>query len=133
MEHFFGHLRHLRRRKDGSVAVEFAFIGLIFAVTVLGVLEFGRAMHVRNQLSYAADFAVRQVMLDPDVAGSGLASAIRDQFFGHNPSDLTINMSRETLDGIPYRKFELSYPMKIFIPFVKNDLTLTMSRRTPAI
>ena len=48
----------------GSTAVEFALICLPFVGVALGILEFGRALYVRNNLSFAADRAARMVLIE---------------------------------------------------------------------
>lgn len=133
MPGLFNILRKVRRRQDGSVAVEFGIIALMFAVTSLGLLEFGRAMHVRNQLSYAVDFAVREVMLNPTISNTTLTATVRERFFGHNPTDLTVSMSTETNDGVSYRKFTMSYPMQLHVPLMAGNITLSATRLAPEL
>jgi Flp pilus assembly protein TadG len=129
----FKNLTRFRAHKSGSVAVEFSMVAMAFAVTTLGIIEFGRVLHVRNQLSYTVDFAVRQIMINPTSSNTLLSSAIRNEFYGHNPDDLTVGITTETHDGVEFRKFVLSYPMELSIPFVNKDMTLSVTRRAPVI
>ena len=128
-----GLIGRLRRDDRGGVALEFSIVAVAFVVVSLGVIEFGRALQVRNELSFAADYGARQIMMDPAASESVVTAAIRDKFMGYNPADLAVSFGDETLDGISYRTIILSYPMQIFIPFVNRSLTLEVERRTPSI
>ena len=124
--------RH-RHDENGGVAVEFAITATAFIVLVLGVIEFGRALQVRNELSYALDYGARHVLMDPTADATAVTAAIREKFAGPNADDLTVTLGTTTIDGIAYRTFDLSYPMTISVPFVDGALTLTVTRRTPEI
>ncbi len=126
-------IRRLRRNEDGGVALEFSIVAVAFVVVSLGVIEFGRALQVRNELSFAADYGARQIMMDPTATETVVKNAIKDKFLGYNPADLTVTLGDETFDGIAYRTVQLQYPMQMFIPFVNGSLTLQVERRTPSI
>ncbi len=125
--------RRFRRDEDGAIALEFSIVAVAFVVVSMGVVEFGRALQVRNELSFAADYGARQIMMDPSANKSVVTAAIRAKFAGYNPLDLDVAFADETLDGIAYRTINLSYPMQIFIPFVNGALMLRVERRTPSI
>src|SRR4051794_330710 len=50
-------------RDDGTVAVEFAVVGLLFFALLLGSIEMGRAMWMRNSVQFAAEEAARWALV----------------------------------------------------------------------
>jgi Flp pilus assembly protein TadG len=64
-----GSLRRLARSNGGAAAVEFAIIVWVLIFVCLGVIEFGRGLHVRNEMSFAGDRAARKILTtDPLVS-----------------------------------------------------------------
>lgn len=51
-------------KRRGATAVEFAFVAPVFFVTVLGIVELGRACMVGDQLTEAARRAARQGVVE---------------------------------------------------------------------
>ncbi len=127
------------RSQSGATAVEFALVCLPLFLLVLGVIEFGRAFYVRNDLSYAADVAARQVLIGkiardaPDSeAQTKLASAVRDNFDGGDPGLLEIAVTKQTVDGIDFRVLSIRYPFAFFLPgLAEAPFSLALSRRIP--
>lgn len=52
-------LRRFLRDRSGAAAVEFALILPIFLLTILGIIEFGRMLWIRNTMEYVAETAAR--------------------------------------------------------------------------
>ncbi|MEZ0000486.1 TadE/TadG family type IV pilus assembly protein [Sinorhizobium fredii] len=131
--------RRAWRNQSGATAVEFAIVCLPLLLLILGVIDFGRAFYVRNELSYAADFAARQVLIGqiardaPDSeAQTKLASAIRDNFGSGDPDLLQIAVSKQTVDGIDFHVLSIRYPFRFFLPgLAEAPLSLALSRRIP--
>jgi hypothetical protein len=70
-------LRNLRRCEAGGTTLEFAIIACAIILLSLGLVELGRALHVRNEISYAADFAARKILADPEYPTSDLEAEVR--------------------------------------------------------
>lgn len=80
-------LRRLFRSQSGATAVEFALVCLPLLLLVFGIIEFGRAFYVRNELSHAVDVAARRVLIGQiardatdSEALTKLAGAVRGAF-----------------------------------------------------
>jgi len=121
--------RSLIRCSRGVTAVEFAFVLMPMLLLIFGVIEFGRALHLRNEMAYAADAATRQVLLDPGTGAAEAAAAARAAFPVGTPSDLSVTLA-DTVGGA--RVLSLSYPLNLTIPGLSGDaITLTTTRRLP--
>lgn len=113
-------------------AVEFALIALPLLLVFLGTFEFGRALNVRNNVAYAADFAARAVLIDAAISDVDLADRIRARFTGGPADQLEILIGRETSGGIEYRTLNLRYPFTSVVPSVLDEtLFINLSRRVP--
>lgn len=124
-------LRLSRPGESGSVAVEFALIGMILILLCVGIVEIGRALHLRNQLSHAVDHASRLILLDVDIPAGDVGVAIRDRFDGDGTL-LQIADASATVDGIDFRTLEVGYPLSLSIPGLSGDtITIRLRRRIP--
>lgn len=124
--------RRLRQDQRGQAALEFAIIAMAMILVSIGIVEFGRALQVRNELSFAADFGARQILTNPDIPDTTVESKIRSVFKGYDASQLSVVLGTETADGLNFRTVALSYPFTLLIPGLSDPaVTLTVSRRTP--
>ena len=120
-------VRRLRPCQSGAAAIEFAIIAQVMIFASLGVIEFGRGLYVRNQLSYVADFAARKILIG--IADGELEAQIREEFHGGAPERLEITLPPED-NG--FRAVQLSYPVTLLIPaFAANSFTISVVRLVP--
>jgi Flp pilus assembly protein TadG len=126
-----GSLARLARCNGGAAAVEFAIIVWALIFVCLGVIEFGRGLHVRNEMSFAADFAARKILTDPLVSDSDLTKAVDDAFLGLKKELLEVSFGAETTNGVAFRTMLIQYPFSLLIPGLQDAITLTVSRRVP--
>ncbi len=132
-------LDRARRCQSGATAVEFALVGLPLFLLILGVVEFGRAFFLQNDLSYAADVAARQVLigqvgqsLSETDATARLGDAVRANFRSGDPAMLQVTTARETVNGSDFRVLTLRYPFTFLLPdLVDRPITIGLSRRIP--
>ncbi|TIU23851.1 MAG: pilus assembly protein, partial [Mesorhizobium sp.] len=105
----------------------------------LGIVEFGRAFFVRNDLSYAADIAARKVLIgqipataSESDASAALNSAVRGAFESGDPDLLQVSMKTETVDGVTFRVLSIRYPFTLLLPELSDSpIALGVSRRIP--
>lgn len=130
-------LRFLPSR-SGATAVEFAIVCLPLLLVSLGIVEFGRAFLVRNNIAYAADVAARKVLIGQippsatsDEAAAGLETAVRDSFIGDQDL-LDVYVATQTIDGIEFRVLSVHYPFIFLLPALGDSpVSLDVSRRIP--
>jgi Flp pilus assembly protein TadG len=142
-------LRRLRACRAGSTSVEFAIICMALLLVTLGVIEFGRALYVRNQLSQAADCGDRvsltggaaadhgcgaRLVLTLPVTDSEVQSAVRSAFTAGPANMLTVTIGAETVNGVHFRTIKLVYPFTPLIPQLSiGTINLSVDRRTPVV
>jgi hypothetical protein len=125
--------RSIRGCTAGAAAVEFAIISMVLIGLLVGTIDFGRTLYVKNQISALADQAMRKVLIDPSISGDTLESELRDDFYAGDAAELTFDVADETIDGIAYRVVTIGYPMTLFIPGLSSDaVSLSVTRRVPA-
>ena len=123
---------HLKRSECGAAAVEFALVGMVAIVLFLGIIEFGRGLYMRNEMSYAADLAARQILVNAAVANTDVETVLRDAITFGSSTDLQITFGTESVDGIDFRTLLIRYPVSLFIPGLTNgSFTLSVGRRIP--
>lgn len=118
----------------GVAAVEFAFVGLLAISLILGIIEFGRALFIRNELAFAADIATRKVLLDPPKTGGDLdrlKATIRDDItFGRD--QLEIDLQLPSPSGTML--MTLRQPLTLLVPGLhQSGIMLSVDRRIPLV
>ncbi len=126
--------RGLRSDESGSVAIEFAIVSLAFILVSLGILEFGRALNTRNQLSQAADYGSRKILTVSGISNSAVEAELKSAFKAGDPSRLAINITSEIVDGAAFRVVTMTFPFTLLIPgLTRNAISLSVTRRTPVL
>ena len=92
---------HRLTRDDGTVAIEFAIIGLIFFAMLLGSIELGRAMWMRNSVQFAAEEAARWALVQTAENSPAVVDYAREQLTG-SPASATITAPYVTVAGVRY-------------------------------
>lgn len=128
----FQSLKTFRRNQRGAAAVEFSIISVVLVGLLIGIVDFGRTLYVKNQLSFLADRAARSVLLNSAVANADLEATIRTEFDAGTADDLTVAITTETLSGETYRVLTITYPIALFVPnVVPGAFVLSETRRVP--
>lgn len=130
-------LRRFARADSGAAAIEFAIIVWALILVSLGIIEFGRGFHVRNEMTYASDRAARMILTFPEYAGElldpdceeRLRNTVRDAFTGPSPEDLSVDFSLN--EAKTFRTVLIRYPFTLLIPGLGDAFDLTVTRRVP--
>lgn len=108
-------------------------IGLALIVFSIGIVEIGRGLYLRNQLSHAVDVAAREILTDLDASDAELEASIRSNFYAGDQAALLVTLGSETLDGAAFRSIKLNYPLELLIPALSLDtVQVSVVRRVPA-
>lgn len=124
-------LKCFARSERGATAVEFALVSMVGIAVFFGIIEFGRGLHIRNEMSYAADRAARQILMNPAISNAELELTLRDAI-AFASSDLQITLGTESSQGVEFRTILISQPISLIIPGLNNGrITLGVDRRVP--
>lgn len=125
-------LRRLIRCDKGAASVEFALVGLVAITLFLGIIEFGRSLYMRNEMSYAMDLAERKILTNPTVPNADLDSAIRKAITFGVPANLQITFGTISLNSLAFRSILIRYPVTLLIPGLTHPaFTLKIDRIVP--
>lgn len=132
-----GSLRCLARADSGAAAIEFAIIIWAPIFVSLGIIEFGRGFHVRNEMTYASDRAARMMLTFPKYAGEELhpdceqelRDEVRKAYTGPKPEDLSVEFSID--EAKTFRTVLIQYPFTLIVPGLGDTFDLTVTRRVP--
>lgn len=122
-------LLRLTKCDFGATAVEFALVAWIFILFVLGIIEVGRALDVRNQISRSVDAGARTLLVPKSANLQGDAeTAAKAALTTADPADLSVVLGTEAVDGLNYRKLTVSYPFKPLLAGIISPVTLSVER-----
>lgn len=125
-------LHRICRCRSGSTAVEFAIVSMVFVLLSIGIVEFGRGLHLRNHIAHAADVGTRKVLMNPVISDASLDDAIRGAFTRGDRSLLEIEITSSQVAGVPTRDILIRYPLALLIPgLTPSAITLSLARRIP--
>jgi Flp pilus assembly protein TadG len=84
-------LTRLIADRRGGAVLEFAVIGPMLFVLVLGAIDMGRMFYVRQNLEYATEEAARYFMLNPTSTTSAVTSYLRATMLGGVGSSISVS------------------------------------------
>ena len=120
------------RCDSGVAAIEFAFVGLLAISLILGIIEFGRALFIRNELAFAADIATRKALIAPPKTSDDLdrlEATIREAIT-FNRDQLKVELQLPSSDGV--MQITLHQPLTLLVPgLYENGITLSLERKIP--
>ena len=125
-------LARLRRCERGAATVEFPLVGLTAIVLFLGIIEFGRGLYLRNEMSYAMDLGARKILTNPTIADAQVETVIRNATSFGTSASLLITFGTKTVNGLPFRTILETYPVTLLIPgLTAASFTLKIDRIVP--
>ena len=126
----FPRLSALRRDENGASAVEFALVGSAFIALCIGLLEFGSALQVRNELAHAADRGARLLIIDPEATDEAIEAQVEALLARYDSDMLAVDVTSDAL--AEYRTISIAYDVQITVPFFPvSVLTLSALRQVP--
>ena len=118
-------------RDDGTVAIEFAVVGLLFFVLLLGSIEMGRAMWMRNSVQFAAEEAARWALVQSAENSTAVVDFARGRLTS-SPATATITAPYVTVSGVRYVVVTITQnftPITTLVP--TGTITMTGRARMP--
>lgn len=112
-------LRRIGRDGQGSLGFEFAIAMPILVTIMLGVLQFGMALHASGAMRNAMDAGLRYAKLDPSATAAQVYAETKDTLVGVDQSGITkLEFTRGTAtNGASFGKLIMEYKMTPLMPF----------------
>ena len=107
-------MRHALLDDDGSAVVEFVLVSSMLVLLVLGVLQLGLALHVRNSLIAAAEEGARFAALADTGLEEGAARTLDLVAASLGASfDVDVAVAAITVDGTPAVAVTVTAPLPV--------------------
>jgi len=124
--------RRLSWCESGSVAVEFAMIGLLLIAGSLITIDFGRAFFLYNKMSSAVDRAARMSLVFNATDAQLIAEILKD--FPSSPSHPDQAPRVTVTTGTDFRTVNVNMAFRPVIPtFIGDALNISLARRFPKV
>jgi Flp pilus assembly protein TadG len=112
-------LRKLRADASGSSAIEFAILGPVFILMILGALTVGLAVNLAVSTQFALERVGRVFQLDPTMSDAAIKTALEDQLKSLNPPTLQVTVDRSvSANGLNFASIAVSYSVTLSVPFM---------------
>jgi hypothetical protein len=98
---------------DGTVAIEFAIVGLLFFTLLLGSIEMGRAMWMRNSVQFAAEETARWAIVNPGKTPEAIEIFAEERSIISSPPAKATATFEPPIAGVTYLLVEVK---QSFIP-----------------
>jgi Flp pilus assembly protein TadG len=114
--------------------VEFSIVGSLAVALILGVIQLGWALQIRNDMSQAADQAARFVMLVPEASDSAFEAKVYSALSEYDAERIDVEVGEMTVGATEFRTLAVEYDFSLSIPgFPVSAITLSQSRRIPIL
>lgn len=114
--------RRLPGCKCGSTVVEFALVGGLFFLLLIGVIEVGRLLWTLNALHYGAQRAARCAAVNSSLCGTNaLMQSWASGIGGSTLPGSAFTLNTGAACGM---QVTATYTMKLYIPYVSMNPTL---------
>lgn len=115
--------------RAGAASVEFALVGVLFFALLIVVIEMGRVLWTLNALHYGAQQAARCAAVNSTLCGTNaLLQTYATGIGGSNLPGTAFTLNTGAACGM---KVTASYPMTLYIPYVKMSPTLSATACFP--
>lgn len=112
--------RKLRRRQDGTTAVEFAMIAPAFLLLLFGLVMVALMYFDGSTLEFAVEQAGRSIATNPSVSQSDLTTAVQSQLgpIGHPP--VTVTYTTSVVSGANVGHLVATLHRSYTVPMIKT-------------
>ena len=94
--------RRMSGCERGATAVEFALVLPALLSFILGSVEFGRAMWVRNTLQYATEEAARYVITNQAATAVQIEAKVESNAVGLSAADVIVTSATAVIGSVSY-------------------------------
>lgn len=119
--------------RGGNTSIELAFVLPALVVLLLGAMELGRGMWLRNTLQYAMEETGRYAMTRPGSALADLVDYGEARLLELTSAPVVLTASRDTIGGIDYATLIATAQFDAVIPIAALQFEITGRSRVPML
>jgi len=118
-----------RRDAGGATAVEFALILPVLLTFLLGLIEFGRAMWIRNTMQYAVEDAARYAAITSGATSSDVTTFAQSRLLALDSATVTFSVTFGASSVTVSATHSFQFLASGLLPF--GPITLSASAQFP--
>ncbi len=105
--------------------LEFALVAPALIALIMGLFQYGWAMHCASNVSFALREASRAMYLNPAMNSDTVEAMIEDRLVGARPEAVTVEISTtQQSPEVRLARIDATYVHTVLVPFM-NGATLT--------
>lgn len=105
--------------QDGGAALEFALLGPVFLIFIIGFFQVAWAMYCASSVRYALHNSARALVLDPGMSQSDFQALVKSAVSPLAAADVTVTLTKTSPNaGLQLATATATYSYQIVIPFV---------------
>ena len=109
----------IKANDSGSAAVEFAMVGPLLIIMIVGILSVGWLMHSVSSTRYALEEAGRAMLVDATMTESELTTLVTSKLGQLSGRDVKVSLVvDEAVDGIRLAHATAEIPVKFSVPLL---------------
>lgn len=116
-------MRQIIACRQGTAAIELAFVLPVLALLTLGTLEFGRAMWTKQTMQFAVEEAARSALADSTLTNTAIASLVGSDLVGLQGVAPTVVATSTAAQVSITASYAFTFLVPQLLPF--GPLTLT--------
>lgn len=132
----FTNLKRYISDQQGTTAIEFGLIGIMFIMLIAGIFEVGRLYYTWNTFQYAVENTTRYALVQNNINEEELREYAYSQMLGlaSDPDSVSVTVAEETSGSIDFVRVSGTYRFRTItaiLPDAFSEITLEASSRLP--
>lgn len=115
--------------RQATALLEFAFLLPVFLAMMVGIMEFGRAMWIRQTLQYAVESASRTALADSSLSTSSISGTVTSDLIGLQGVVPVVTVTSSATQITVFASYNFTFLVPGLLPF--GPLTLTAQSNLP--
>jgi len=129
-----GLLRRFIRARDGAAALEFAIVGNVFILVLMGISYTAIMLWHKSHLNWAVDAASRVAAVNTSVTQAQMTTAVNNYLTSVGMDTATVTYSVQTQGGVKVGLISATLSETMTVPLLSTyHLTYSASARVPQI
>jgi Flp pilus assembly protein TadG len=111
--------RRFLRNRSGGAMLEFALLGPVFLMFIIGFFQVAWAMYCASSVRYALHNSARALVLNPSMSQSDFQTLVTSAVTPLAAQNVTVTLTKTTpANGLQLSQATATYSYQIIIPFM---------------